>query len=113
MKGYLLDENLPRVATLRTSFPVVHALDLGQRLTDSEIWVHARTHDLVIVSKDADFSQRMVLAEPPPRVIHLRVGNVRRRDFVEWLERVWPRVEASVATHKLVNVHRGGIEAIR
>ncbi len=113
MKGYLLDENLPRVAALRTGFPVVHALDLGERPTDSEIWSHARLNDLAIVSKDADFSQRIALGEPPPRVVHLRVGNMRRREFATWLEHVWPRVEAMVTTHKLVNVHRNGIEAIR
>jgi predicted nuclease of predicted toxin-antitoxin system len=56
MMGFLFDENLPRVLSLPTSLPVIHALDLGCRLTDSQIWTHAEQHDLVIVTKDADFS---------------------------------------------------------
>jgi predicted nuclease of predicted toxin-antitoxin system len=57
MRGFLFDENLPRVPSLQTRLPVIHALDLGFRLTDSQLWDHARKNDLVIVTKDADFSQ--------------------------------------------------------
>lgn len=113
MKGFLFDENLPRVPTLQTRLPVTHALDLGARPTDSQLWAHAEENDLTIVTKDADFSQRIVLRVPPPRVIHLRVGNMRGRDFAAWLKTVWPQIESTVATHKLVNVYRDHIEAVK
>jgi len=113
MKGFLFDENLPHVPSLQTRLPVTHALDLGSRPTDSQLWVHSQQNDLVIVTKDADFSQRIVLAVPPPRVVHLRVGNMRRRDFSAWLESVWPQIESTIATHKLVNVYRDRIEAVK
>ena len=54
-----------------------------------------------------------MLGAPPPRVIHLRVGNMRRRDFAAWLERIWPHIESTIATHKLVNVYRDRIEAVK
>ena len=113
MTGFLFDENLPRVASLQTSIPVIHASELGTRPTDSQLWAHAQANDLVIVTKDADFSQRIVLNTPPPCVIHLRVGNMRRRDFVTWLHRVWPQIEAAIGTHKLVNVYRDRIESVK
>ena len=113
MRGFLFDENLPRVPSLQASLPVTHALDLGWRPTDSQLWSHAQQHDLAIVSKDADFSQRIVLGAPPPRVIHLRVGNMRGRDFAAWLKRVWPQIESAITTHKLVNAYRDRIEAVR
>jgi len=113
MRGFLFDENLPRVPSLQTRLPVTHTLDLGSRRTDSELWTHAQQNDLAIVTKDADFSQRIVLGAPPPRVIHLRVGNMRRRDFAAWLERIWPRIESTIATHKLLNVYRDRIEAVK
>jgi predicted nuclease of predicted toxin-antitoxin system len=78
MRGFLFDENLPRVPSLQTRLPVTHALDLGARPTDSQIWKHAQQTDLAIVTKDADFSQHIVLGAPPPRVIHLRVGKAER-----------------------------------
>lgn len=112
MKGFLFDENLPRAPTLQTPFGLTHALEIGPRPTDSRIWMYAQQNDLAIVTKDADFSQRIILSEPPPRVVHLRVGNMRGRDFADWLKRVWPRIESSVSTHKLVNVYLDHIEAV-
>jgi predicted nuclease of predicted toxin-antitoxin system len=96
MTGFLFDQNPPRVPSLQTSLPIKHVSELGPRPTDSEVWAHAQRNDLAIVTKDADFSQRIVLAAPPPRVVHLRVGNMRRSDFAAWLERVWPRIESAV-----------------
>ncbi len=113
MRGFLFDENLPRVPSLQTRLPVTHALDLGSRPTDSQVWAHAQANDLAIVTKDADFSQRIVLVAPPPRVVHLRVGNMRRRDFAVWLERIWPRIESALASNKLVNVSRDRIETVK
>jgi len=113
MRGFLFDENLPRYRSMQTKLPVTHALDLGARPTDSQLWAHAQQNDLAIVTKDADFSQRMVLGEPPPRVVHLRVGNMRGRDFGQWLERIWPQIETTIATHKLVNVYRDRIESVQ
>jgi len=113
MTGFLLDENLPRVPSLQPRLPVTHASELGARPTDSELWTHAEQNDLAIVTKDADFSRRIVLGAPPPRVIHLRVGNMRRRDFAAWLGRIWPHIESTIATHKLVNVYRDRIEAVK
>jgi predicted nuclease of predicted toxin-antitoxin system len=113
MKGFLLDENLPRVPSLHSRLPVTHARDLGSRSTDSQLWAYAQQHDLAIVTKDADFSQRIVLSAPPPRVVHLRVGNMRGREFAAWLEPIWPRVESAISTHKLLNVYRDRIEAVK
>jgi predicted nuclease of predicted toxin-antitoxin system len=113
MRGFLFDENLPRVPSLPTRLPITHALELGSPSSDSQLWAHAQQNDLAIVTKDADFSQRIVLAAPPPRVVHLRVGNMRGRDFAAWLNSVWPHIESTIATHKLVNVYRDRIEAVR
>jgi predicted nuclease of predicted toxin-antitoxin system len=113
MRGFLFDENLPRVPSLQAGLPVTHALDLGSRPTDSRLWAHAQQNDLAIVTKDADFSQGIVLGVPPPRVVHLRVGNMRGREFAVWLNRIWPQIESAIAGHKLLNVYRDRIEAVK
>lgn len=112
MKGFLLDENLPSRVRFRPSLPILHASDLGQAAEDSELWEYAKAHDLVIVTKDADFSDRIMASDPPPRVVHLRIGNLRRKAFHEFLERVWPRLEALLTSNKLINVYYECIEAI-
>jgi predicted nuclease of predicted toxin-antitoxin system len=85
---------------------------LGEAATDTELWEYARIRDLAIVSKDADFSERIVTTTPPPRVVHLRFGNLRRREFHQFLARIWPRIEYLTASHKLVNVYLDRLEAV-
>ena len=112
MKGYLLDENVPSRLRFNPALPVISVSVIGSRPSDTEIWNYARAHELVIVTKDADFSDRIILQSPPPWVVHLRFGNLRRREFHSLLARVWPEVEARLRTHKLVNVYLTRIEAI-
>ncbi|WPL18277.1 hypothetical protein Thiowin_03343 [Thiorhodovibrio winogradskyi] len=46
--------------------------DLGETLTDTQIRTYAAERDMIIVSKDTNFSDRVLVSEPPPRVIHIR-----------------------------------------
>ncbi|WP_353851558.1 DUF5615 family PIN-like protein [Microcystis sp. LE19-195.1E] len=66
-----------------------------------------------MVTKDADFSDRIMLDFSPPKVVHLRFGNIRKREFHQFLARIWPQIEALVIEHKLVNVYLDRIEALR
>lgn len=68
---------------------------------------------LAIVSKDTDFSDRILLSQPPPVVVHLRIVNLRRAGFHAFLARVWPTIELLLPAHKLVNVYLDRIEAVR
>ena len=112
MKGYLFDENLPVQLRFSPKLPIVPVSKAGRNPTDSQIWEFARKHDLVIVSKDADFSDRMIIHSPPPWVVHLRFGNLRKNDFHALLARMWPQIETLLKSHKLVNVYADRIEGI-
>jgi len=112
MKGFLFDENLPSRLKFSPGLPVIPSSAVGKSPTDSELWSFARDRELVIVSKDADFSNRIIVSEPPPWVVHLRIGNMRRREFHTLLAQVWSQVEQLLKTHKLVNVSADRIEAI-
>ena len=112
LTGFLFDENLPAQLRFTPLLPVIHASDLGASRTDTELWVYATAHDLAIVTKDADFSERILLQKPPPKVVHLRFGNLRLAAFHAHLARVWPRVEVLLETHKLVNIYLDRLETV-
>jgi predicted nuclease of predicted toxin-antitoxin system len=112
MTGFLLDGNLPARLQFAPGLPVVALSSVGENPTDSQIWDFAKKHDLVIVSKDADFSDRIITNLPPPRVVHLRFGNLRRNEFHVLLARIWPQVESLLKTHKLVNVYADRLEGV-
>jgi predicted nuclease of predicted toxin-antitoxin system len=113
LNGFILDENVPQRITFVPRVPVISSSSLGPSLSDSRIWEHARDKGYCIISKDADFTNRILLSSPPPWVVHLRIGNMRKRDFHALLQRVWPRIEQLLPEHKLINVYPDRIEAIR
>ena len=113
MKGFLLDGNLPSRLQCSPSLPVTALSQVSRHPSDSDLWHYARQHELVIVSKDADFSDRIILQSPPPWVVHLRFGNLKRKEFHARLARVWRQIEVLLKTHKLVNVYADRLEGIR
>ncbi len=113
MNGILLDENVPKNVLFEPKLPISHATDLGTSITDTEIWRHAREHGFVIITKDADFSNRIMLSSPPPWIVHLRFGNMKRKEFHTLLQKLWPQIESLLPENKLINVFQDKIEAIR
>ncbi len=112
MARFLIDVNLPYRFALWAGNDFVHARDLGERWSDSQLWGYAREQDLVIVSKDADFSDRALVSSPPPRVIHIRFGNMKMRDFYGLMHRQWPEIVALSKENRLVSVYEDRVEAI-
>jgi predicted nuclease of predicted toxin-antitoxin system len=112
VRGFLFDENLPKVAGLHASKPVGHASAIALQASDEQLWVHAVRDELVIVTKDFDFSRRIIGTKPPPWVVHLRIGNLRRVELEAFLLGVWPRIEQLLPAHKLLNVFADRIESI-
>ncbi len=62
MARYLIDANLPRRFSLWSGGDCELVHDLGADWSDTRIWNHAAAHALTIVSKDADFSDRVLLS---------------------------------------------------
>lgn len=112
MKGFLFDENLPSQLRFSPKLPMVSSRMAGRSPGDSQVWEYARKHRLIIVSKDADFSDRIIISSPPPKVAHLRFGNLRKDEFHDLLARFWPQIETLLKSHKLVNVYLDRLEGV-
>jgi len=112
MAVFLIDVNLPYRFSLWAASDYIHVKELGETWTDSQIWQYAQTQGLTIVSKDADFSERILLHEPPPRVIHIRFGNLKIREFHQALSALWPDIRELSRQYKLVQVYQDRLEGI-
>ena len=81
----LFDQNLsPRLCErLRDLWTgLSHVRSVGLAAADDQIvWEYAAKHDLTIVSKDGDFSNRAFLYGAPPEVVWIRVGNCSSSDI--------------------------------
>ena len=111
-EGFLIDENLP--APLRFVLPglVIHARELGEACTDTLLWQTAREQKLVILTKDTDFYNRILLSSPPPWVVQLLCGNLRKQALLALLAAAWPDIQGLLPAHKLIQVRLGSVEGV-
>lgn len=42
-----------------------HLKDINDEMNDEEVWEYAKTNNLTIISKDSDFSNRIIVSNPP------------------------------------------------
>jgi predicted nuclease of predicted toxin-antitoxin system len=93
----LFDENISHklVEILAQEFPgSAHVRDVGLRAAeDDQIWDHARTQGLIVVSKDTDFRERSYVEGFPPKTIWLDVGNAGTAAIAELLRRERGRID--------------------
>lgn len=113
MARYLIDANLPYFFSLWNSSDYIHLKDLNDSWKDNQIWEYAKNNDLIIISKDADFSLKVLYKGAPPKVIHLKFGNLRMKDFHALITKVWPDIEKLVVDYSLVNVYLDRLESIK
>jgi predicted nuclease of predicted toxin-antitoxin system len=112
MQKYIIDANLPYYFALWRDNIYEHVIDIDPHMKDSAIWSYAKEHNLTIVTKDADFSDRMLLHNPPPKVIHIKFGNMKMKEFHNTISNIWEDVLKLSNEYKLVSVYANEIEAI-
>jgi predicted nuclease of predicted toxin-antitoxin system len=112
MKKYLIDANLPRYFSLWSGEEFQHVVQINDEMKDSEIWCYAKEHHLTIVTKDADFSDLVLFSDPPPRVIHIKFGNMKMREFHQSMSKIWSEACLLSSQYKLVRVYKERFECI-
>ena len=112
MKKYLIDVNLPRYFSLWHSDEYEHVININDEMKDSEIWEYAKKHHLTIITKDADFSDMVMLNDPPPKVIHIKMGNMKMKEFHSVVSSIWDDVLELNKEYKLLRVYKDRVEGI-
>jgi predicted nuclease of predicted toxin-antitoxin system len=112
MASYVVDVNLPYYFSLWNGPEYVHLRDIDEEWSDDQLWAFAKRENLTIITKDADFSERALLQPPPPRVIHIRLGNMRMRKFHQTISRVWTEACDLSDRYRLVHVFEDRLEGI-
>jgi predicted nuclease of predicted toxin-antitoxin system len=111
MAKFIVDANLPYYFNLWNQDSFIHVFDLNESMTDNEILDYATKNNLIIVTKDADFTNK-VLFRDKPKVIHLKIGNLKIQELHSFLNKNWSRIEQVSESSKLTNVYIDRIEGI-
>lgn len=113
MAKFLIDVNLPYYFSFWNSAEFEHLRDINDEMKDEEVWEYAKRKDLTIISKDSDFSNRIIVSNPPPKVIHIKIGNVCLKELHRICSFLWEDIMKLNQDYKLVNVFKDRIEGIK
>lgn len=72
-----------------------------------------KERDLTIITKDTDFRNKILISEPPPKIIIIRIGNLRLKDFHDLISKSWKEILEFNNHYKLVVVYPDRIEGIK
>lgn len=112
MIKYLIDVNLPYYFSPWNNENYIYQRNINSQWKDNRIWEYAKENKLTIVTKDSDFSERILFLEPPPKVIHIKFGNIKMNSFHKIITDIWDEVCEISENYKLVNVFVNRIEGI-
>ena len=70
---------------------------LSAQATDTEIWNLALTQDAVVITKDSDYAD-LAARTPTGRVVLVRCGNLKLKDFKPWFAERLPAMLALLDT---------------
>ncbi len=91
---------------LQRGHDAVHTSSLPARNTTSDAALRTRaiTEDRVLVTKDLDFFDDLVLRGAPPKLLLVRCGNMKKRDLVELFSAQLDAIVAGFTDNDLVEL---------
>ena len=89
---YLVDVNLPKFFRYFNNEHFVHVVDLNPQMSDTMLWKYAMKHDLIILTKDADFYFMALINEDCPKVVYFQLGNHTIRQLHNYFELHWESI---------------------
>ena len=107
---FIIDAHLPKSlckyfrALGHTAF---HTIDfpLGNATSDGWLSEEAAKRGAVVVSKDSDFFHSFLLHRKPPKLIMVKVGNLKLRDMKQLFETQVENLALLLESHDLIELH--------
>ncbi len=89
---------------------VVHTGTLPRQnaTADREIRSIAITDSRVLITKDLDFFQDLILKGAPPKLVLVRCGNLRKRELLALFERQLSAIVIGLETNDLIELSSVG-----
>ena len=112
MIEFLVDVNLPYKFKLWHDERFQHVREIDDEWSDRQIWQYAKERSLTIITKDVDFSNRIITSKPPPKIIHIKIGNMKLAEFRKFMLTNWHEIERMNVKYKLVDVYIDKITGI-
>jgi predicted nuclease of predicted toxin-antitoxin system len=111
---FVVDAHLPRRLVVRLrecGHDAIHTLDLphGNRTTDSEINEISVREQRVVMTKDTDFVDSLLIRGEPWRLLLITTGNIRNQLLEELFLANLDRIVEVLETHQYVELSRSAV----
>src|SRR5690242_12453648 len=93
---FFIGENLAGCLKALSFGDFLHVTKIAKSIPDKEIWKCPLQNDLIIVTKDSDFHERILYRDPPRKVILFKIGNTSTPYLEEFLFRYWKEIEDQI-----------------
>ena len=106
---FIIDAHLPRrlsIALNNAGHDSVHTLDLpnGNTTKDSEINALSLAEERILISKDADFIESLLISDKPFKLLYIATGNISNTALQELLERNITDIETALRDNRFVEL---------
>ncbi len=114
---FIIDAHLPRVIVGQIEalgHEAIHTSDLemGNKTPDEAINELAVERMATVVSKDADFYNTFLLHRKPPKLVMVKVGNMRLKELSALFEMSLPKIIDALGSYDLIELHQDKIIGI-
>ncbi len=102
---YLIDAQLPKRLSLfmqDLGYDTIHTLDLTDKnnTKDSDLNLISLNQQRVVVSKDSDFVDSLLISEKPYKLLHISTGNISNNDLLNIFDVNVTKID------EIFNIHR-------
>lgn len=111
--SFLVDANLPKYFSFFKESNFYFVSDINTQMTDSEVWSYAIENSHIILTKDVDFFNRLIVSENPPKVIYFQLGNYSLKQLYHYFDSNWSKIVLEITNSKLVIARESHIECFR
>ncbi|MCB0594692.1 MAG: DUF5615 family PIN-like protein [Lewinellaceae bacterium] len=114
---FIIDAHLPKAIGsyfIELGHETVHTSDLvlGNKTDDQDITKIANEENAVVISKDNDFYHSFLLFRKPPKLILVKVGNMKLADVKALFQREAEKLLDLLGNYDLIELHKDKIIAI-
>ncbi len=106
---YLIDAQLPKRLCLRLqskSYDVKHSLDLPNKnkTKDCELNTVSLNEQRVVISKDSDFVDSLLISDKPYKLLHVATGNISNNDLLKIVMQNMSKIDEAFGTYRYIEL---------
>ncbi|MGY6741592.1 MAG: DUF5615 family PIN-like protein [Cecembia sp.] len=113
---FLLDANIPpSLADDLIGHKVDHVISfpLGTSTIDTEINDYCYQNNCILITKDSDFYDSFILHKKPPKLILVKLGNLKIRELRNYFRKNRDLIESLINQHSLIILTPESIKVIQ